>query len=232
MNHKLSIVAISDTHCQMSKVKLPKGDILIHSGDHSYRGTVEEMTEAMMTLKEKGKDFKYIVTICGNHDWLGETNPSLMENIAEENGIIYLYHKSVEIEGIKIFGSPYTPWFYDWAFNVPRGEEIKILWEQIPEDTNILITHGAPMNILDMVPRGIHAGCEELHKRVFELKDLKLHVFGHLHSGNNKKYGGIIKQNGITFINAAICNEEYKPNQKVHEFIYDTETNTKTKETI
>lgn len=219
----IKIICISDTHTMLSKVKLPEGDLLIHSGDATFRGNVTEMIEFNSDLEKiKNKYRLGILYIPGNHDALPDLNPDFAREIITNATI--LIHEAIEIEGIKIFGSPYTPTFFNWYFMKDRGQQIKEKWEQIPEDTNILITHGAPMGILDMVPRGIHAGCEELHKRVFELKDLRLHVFGHLHSGNNKKYGGIVKQNDITFINAAICNEEYKPIQKAHEFIYDIDS--------
>jgi Icc-related predicted phosphoesterase len=146
--------------------------------------------------------------ICGNHDWLGERNPQLMRQMCLDNGITYLEHSSVEIEGNVIFGSAYTPEFGGWAYNVPRGQPLKEKWAQIPDNTNILITHGPPMGILDVVPNPPRkrAGCQDLYNRIQELKQLKLHVFGHLHMNH-----GYIKVNDITYINASICTEEYKP---------------------
>lgn len=133
---------------------------------------------------------------------------------------IYLQDESFEYFGYLWYGSPRTPEFCSWAFNEQRGEQIKKWWAKIPDDTHVLITHGPPFGILDQVwdhPYNIltgpdHLGCEELTKRIAELKDLKLHVFGHVHAGN----GQYIDPNGKIFINAAICNEEYKPIQPVH----------------
>src|SRR5579863_6916609 len=109
-----------------------------------------------------------------------------MRSLAEENGVIYLDDSGIEIEGLKIWGSPVQPEFCSWAFNRKRGKEIARHWAKIPEDTQVLVTHGPPVGILDEVDRGIisgveggreHVGCEELRKRVDESKDLKLHCY-------------------------------------------------------
>lgn len=206
----LKIVCISDSHCQMNKITLPNGgDILFHAGDHTYRGTISEISQAMKDLKQQAKDYKYIVTIAGNHDWLQEHNPILMKQICEDNGIILLNHESIEIEGYKIFGSGYTPEFHSWALNVPRGEPLRSKWAEIPEDTEILLSHGPTFGILDLTPRGEHAGCEELYKRVWQLPKLTHHIFGHLHLNHGKK-----KIQHITFINASSCTEDYRPTNK------------------
>jgi Icc-related predicted phosphoesterase len=115
------------------------------------------------------------------------------------------------IDGLKIYGSPWQPRFFDWAFNLNRGPEMAEKWKLIPDETNILITHGPPNGILDEVPRAYgseNAGCEELRKRIQDLPDLKLHVFGHIHCGY-----GMHKEAGVTFINASNCDESYKPSQ-------------------
>lgn len=217
----MKVVAISDTHCQLEKVIIPDGDLLIHSGDLTYRGNLPEISKELILLKEKGKNFKKIVLICGNHDWLGEKNPSLMRQLCEDNGIEYLDHSSIEFEGFKIFGSAYTPEFFNWAFNVPRGEELKEKWALIPDDTNILVTHGPPYGVRDWVQKfdqytgkvGVEiVGCQDLSDRIAQLKQLKTHVFGHLHDG----YGTSVI-NGVTYVNAATCNERYDPVNKAIE---------------
>lgn len=207
------IVCISDTHTY-ENFEVPEGDILIHSGDISSRGSFAEMNRAMIWLGKFPHKFK--IFVCGNHDFLGEQDPSLMKALAEENGVIYLDEGSVDVFGLKVFGSPWTPWFHSWAFNAQRGEEIARHWAKIPENTNVLITHGPPFGILDVNTEEPyhkhlgpeHLGCEELRKRVDQLKDLKLHVFGHIHSSNSFE-----EINGVKFINAAICNESYEPIQ-------------------
>jgi Icc-related predicted phosphoesterase len=205
----MKVVCISDTHAQLNKVTLPKGDILIHSGDHTYRGTWNEMSKAFKDLARVSKDFKRVVTICGNHDWLGELEPKETEKLAKDNGLIYLNDSGIELLGYKIYGSPIQPEFCNWAFNRYRGPQIRRYWDAIPDDTQILVTHGPPALIGDKCPDGFRAGCQDLFERVVQLKDLELHVFGHIHGGY-----GITHFDGITFVNASTCDEQYKPVNK------------------
>ena len=209
----VKIVAISDTHTY-EKFPIPEGDILLHSGDISFRGTFPEMNRAMRWLGSL--PHKHKVFICGNHDWLGETDPLLMEELAKENGVIYLNDSGVELMGLKIWGSPVQPEFCNWAFNRKRGEEIARHWAKIPDDTQVLITHGPPKDILDWVERmdgsREYVGCEELRKRVDQLPNLRLHSFGHIHCAA----GEYTDPSGKLFVNAAICTEEYKPIQNSH----------------
>ena len=96
-----------------------------------------------------------------------------------------------EIDGVKFWGSPHQPWFYDWAFNHPRnGKALTHYWSLIPDDTDVLITHGPPYGILDLpFGKGEPAGCELLLKRVQEVKP-RVHVFGHIHGSYGKKQIG------------------------------------------
>lgn len=192
----------------MDKVTLPEGDILIHAGDHSYRGTLSEMSRALQQLAEKGKNFKHIVVIDGNHDYLGEQYPAVMAQLCQVHGLTYLNHSWVVLEGKVIFGSPYTPEFCDWAFNVPRGEKLAQKWADIPDNADIVITHGPVQGILDLCPDGSKAGCEELYKRLMQVKP-ELHVCGHIHHSY-----GMHMFDGITFVNASICTESYTPTNK------------------
>ena len=124
-----------------------------------------------------------------------------------EGRIMYLEDSGVEIKGLKIYGSPHQPTFFDWAFNVRRGK-LKQYWDRIPEGLDILITHGPPKGILDQSEPHLgseHLGCDELMAAVERVKP-KLHVFGHIHGG----YGKVGYVN-TTFINASICDEQYRP---------------------
>lgn len=199
----LRIVCLSDTHNFNELINVPDGDILIHAGDATIRGTrfeVEEFLQWFSALPHKHKIF-----VAGNHDWLYETNQTFAGFITANFNVKYLRDSSIEIENLKIYGSPWQPRFYDWAFNLNRGEEIAEKWRLIPADTDVLITHGPPHEILDSTPNGDSAGCEELRKRIEKL-NLKAHIFGHIHSG----YGTITKS-GIQFVNASICDESYAP---------------------
>lgn len=210
------IVCISDTHLahEEGKINIPDGDILIHAGDATYRGTSYEIfkfAKWFASLPHKHKIF-----VSGNHDFGFERDNkravSILKGLdpqyfpdSKDNGIIYLQDSGVELEGLKIWGSPWQPWFFDWAFNLQRGAEIKAKWDLIPEGTDIVITHGPPYGFGDRVPSGELVGCEDLLGALNRIKP-KLHVCGHIHCG----HGMYTTPAGVTIANAAICDEEYK----------------------
>lgn len=206
----MKIVCISDTHNCNEQIEVPDGDILIHAGDATVMGTFEEVNDFAIWFTSL--PHRYKILIAGNHDWLFENNPSQARKFVQK--INYLQDSFVEIEGLKIYGSPWQPRFYDWAFNLNRGPELAEKWKLIPLDTDILVTHGPPNGILDEVERKYsteNTGCEELSKRVETLAEfgkLKLHIFGHIHCG----YGQAEKF-GVHFVNASNCDEEYNPTQ-------------------
>jgi Icc-related predicted phosphoesterase len=118
---------------------------------------------------------------------------------------IYLENSGTEVASLNIWGSPVQPEFNNWAFNVARGAAIRRYWEMIPDNTNILVTHGPPFGMLDKLhPSTPHLGCEELAKAVEQIKP-RLHIFGHIHGGH-----GLLTANGMCFVNASVVNEEYR----------------------
>ena len=205
------IVCLSDTHNCNDQIAVPDGDILIHSGDATITGTLHEIK--LFNEWFAGLPHRYKILVAGNHDWLFEQDREAAESLLDV-GILYLQDSAVEIEGLKFYGSPWQPRFYDWAFNLNRGSEMAEKWKLIPNDTDVLITHGPPNGILDGVATkwGIeHAGCEELRRRVAEIGSfgrLKLHAFGHIHSGY-----GTHGEAGVKFVNASTCDEQYRPTQ-------------------
>lgn len=198
----MKIVCISDTHNKHREIEVPEGDILIHAGDFSGRGKADELRVFNHWLGELPHRHKII--IAGNHDFLFERDPLLARSLISE--AIYLENESVEIEGLRIYGSPATPWFFNWAFNYHRGPEIKAIWNRIPQAIDILITHGPAFGILDQLANGKHAGCEML-ARWFETRDPApaLHVFGHIHEA-----AGRIQKDQTTFINASQLDIRYR----------------------
>jgi hypothetical protein len=108
---------------------------------------------------------------------------------------------------IKIYGTPWQPWFHDWAFNVAR-DKISPYWDKIPLDTDILITHGPPMGILDLTLYGDTPGCASLLTYVEKIKPA-LHVFGHIHEAY-----GTTRQADTMFVNASVCTRRYIPSNK------------------
>jgi len=201
----MRIVCISDTHSQHTRIRVPAGDVLIHAGDATNTGSEQEVRAFLAWFAKLPHAHK--ILIAGNHDWLFQKNPGkAAELLAAHSGITYLQDSGVEIEGIRFWGSPWTPVFMDWAFNLPRrGERLKQVWGQVPEGTDVLISHGPPHQILDTVPKSTFLGCEVLRSRISELRP-KLCVFGHIHHS-----WGAVQAPSTLLINASICDEKYHP---------------------
>lgn len=198
----MKITVISDTHGQHRSLKLLKGDLLIHAGDVSKRGHPIEIEDFLDWFSKQ--KFTYKVFIAGNHDFFFEqAHPRIIEQMIPK-GVIYLNDSGCEIDGLKLWGSPITPWFNNWAFNRERGAEIKPHWDLIPIDTDILITHGPPFGILDETVYSKRTGCEELLLKVYQVKP-RLHVFGHIH----EDYGQYTKGD-TTFVNASVLDDHYE----------------------
>jgi Icc-related predicted phosphoesterase len=201
---------------------LPEGDLLIHSGDLTGVGHKGEVESVFKWFKEVAPRYTHgIVFIAGNHDrsfdpkfndstqkpdWLQEKLSSLPSNIH------YLENSDVTINGVKIWGSPITPWFHGdrWAFNVHRGADIWEVWDKIPNDTDIVITHGPVAYKLDYIPsQNVYVGCEQLRVAMDRVKPI-IHTTGHIHESYGYEYGS----NGVNYFNASICDEYYLPNNK------------------
>ncbi len=198
----MKFVAISDTHCRHSSLKLPKADVLIHAGDVSYRGEKSEVEDFLHWMDSL--NYRYKIFIAGNHDFYLEKQPAAAITQLLPKNVFYLNDSGLVIEGLNIWGSPVTPWFFNWAFNRFRGTSINRHWKMIPPNTDVLITHGPPFGILDTVINGRNVGDKDLLKKVLEIKP-KVHVYGHIHEG----YG--VTKKGITkFINACVLNESYE----------------------
>lgn len=207
----MRISFISDTHNKHNQIKadLPGGNILIHAGDLSSRGYPHEV-EAFCKWFDKIDNYDHKIFIAGNHDFLFENRRSDAAQIVNSyKWINYLQDDRMTIgldPEIKIYGSPWQPEFYNWAFNLPReGWEIQKVWDAIPDDTDILITHGPPNGVLDnIIGWTDKLGCEVLIRRINAFKP-KIHVFGHIHSGNGYFFDG-----HTHFINASVLNEKYE----------------------
>ena len=202
-------MCVSDLHTR--DIDPPEGDLLINCGDHTFQGTIKEIQWYRSWLDRQKPRYQQICWINGNHDFNGEYwGPEL----AKETGTIYLQDSLVEVLGLKIYGSPCSPTFGRWAFMRDRGNDIRQVWEKIPEGLDICMTHSPPFGINDWVPRSEeHAGCWDLLD-ILKKRKPKYHVSGHLHWN-----GGLVKkEHGITFINAAVCNEEYSPNNQIVSF--------------
>ena len=195
------IVIISDTHGLHDNIGyIPDGDILIHAGDLTRSGNMDELRTMNQFLDSLPHNHKII--IAGNHDVCFEKNQSNARKLISR--ATYLQDKIVEVMGLKIYGSPWQPRFGDLAFNLDRGAPLKEVWSKIPNDTDVLVTHGPPFGILDATDvGGHHVGCKDLLEVVLKIKP-KVHAFGHIHCSY-----GVEKNNDTTFINASLCDENY-----------------------
>lgn len=229
----LKIAAVSDMHGTLrafaAREGMPKADVLVIAGDYcpNFRGG--ETADGRQQVEWLKTDFvpfittlKYdkVVIIAGNHDWchyVDETKRAARSALRHPR-IIYLQDEAAEIDGVKFYGSPWQPWFYDWAFNFERRDpelgykQSREIWSRIPEGTNVLITHGPPAEVLDRCPDDRRVGCPILRERILQVKP-KLHLFGHIHGG----YG--VEEIGPTrFGNVALCDEAYRPVQPIQVF--------------
>jgi Icc-related predicted phosphoesterase len=197
----MRIVCISDTHNQLAKLSIPPGDLLLHAGDLTGHGSLKEVERADRALAELPHRSKVI--IAGNHDWSFQREPAAAR--ARVKSAIYLQDEALTIEGLRLYGSPWQPWFLDWAFNYPRGASLRPVWDRIPEATDILVTHGPPYGHGDRTVSGECVGCPDLLSAIRRLRP-RLHVFGHIHEGY-----GTTREGPTTCVNASSCTVDYEP---------------------
>lgn len=211
------IDCISDLHG--AQPHLEGGDLLIIAGDLTARDTYDEYLEFQRWANKL--DYSEIIIIAGNHEGLIQNTDIVYDFLYE---FTYLQDSGTKFDGLKIWGSPWTLPFCDWHFMLPP-DEIKKKWDLIPDDTDILVTHGPPFYVLDSIhvhefdlqrmqkcESTKYLGCRHLREALDRVKP-KLHVFGHIHGG----YGQCLyKHQGPNTIcvNAAIMNERYEPVNK------------------
>jgi len=229
----MRVTLISDTHTKHNLVSkdLPGGDLLIHAGDFMNSGY--NPTEAMMFFKwlDEINSYDTKVFIAGNHDrWMQDASVEAKGILTGYKYIDYLEDERMELwlseeqdHQISIYGSPWQPEFYNWAYNLPRGGwELEQKWNDIPNDIDILITHGPAQTYLDTSGAPYNTpllGCELLKERV-ELIKPKIHVCGHIHGGYGHYYNG-----HTHFFNASMLNERYEYAHEPFTFDWDPITN-------
>ena len=229
---KIKIALFSDTHTFHHRVILPECDIALFAGDSTDRGE-QHLSLNFFNWYNLQTQATHKLFIAGNHEnnWDPEKrfNKDKPEWLSKEfltgnyPNIKYLDNESVNILGLNIYGTPYTPDFFPeyWGFNKPRGLEIRKEWDKIPDNTDILISHGPMKGYMDYIkPSGMYSpypegnvGCLDLKDRVYQLQNLKLMVCGHIHEGN-----GIcdipIGDRNLIYVNAACCDgQNYFRNQ-------------------
>ena len=198
----MKIWHISDTHCKHEELKIPhEVDAVVHSGDFSNSRNIDINYNETMSFLDwfSALNIQYKILVPGNHDVSIFHKRILPEQIP--SGIIYLENQEAIIDGVKFYGAPQTPTFgKDWAWNVDRAK-IHKYWDLIPDDTDIIITHGPPMGILDLT---MHmelerAGCKNLLKRIGQIRP-QLHLFGHIHNSSYVLNSGMLQLAGINTV--------------------------------
>lgn len=163
-------------------------------------------------MNDEGNTIARMIGIQKYHDVM-----ALVKELPEH--IHYLENQSINIEGINIYGSPFSPTFgHNWAFNKDRGGVIAKEWAKIPKNTNILLTHTPPYGILDMIEdkfkrtedEDIHVGCRELLDRIkFCLPELRINSFGHIHDNAGCIHQKVSSKRRVLFINACVLDNYY-----------------------
>lgn len=206
----MKIVCISDTHYKhryINPLDLQDADIIIHAGDFTSNGN-QAQTISFLTWYEF-LPIRHKILIAGNHDFYACSDTFQYLLTKHAPSVSYLFNSSITINDLKIWGSPYSNTFGHWAY-MKDDEDLAAIWDTIPEDTNIVITHGPAYGIADQVlnpiyDRDPHVGSQSLATKLSSLPNLKLHVTGHIHEA----YG--IYLGTYTTINASTCDLNYVP---------------------
>lgn len=219
----MKIVAISDTHTKHRLIQIPECDVLVHAGDFSWRGRFPEVVDFASWLREQPA--KRIIVIAGNHELTFDRyhrgyDPSARDLIVNDpfGRITYLENKSVIIDGVKFYGTPYTPWFHDWAFNgietntAPFSNmalpKLRDVYSYIDDDTDVLVCHGPAYGCADQGGFGNsdeRLGSTDLLRRTQQLKRLKLTICGHIHEAR-----GIVTLENKVYANVSTLDRDYE----------------------
>ena len=174
----MRIVAVADTHTfEHDLGVLPDGDVFIHAGDLLRSGTIDELQTVVAWIQ--GQPHPVKIVIAGNHDWCFVEDAAKAKHVLGSE-IVYLQDNETIINGLKFWGSPWQPAYNSWAFNLTRGRALAAKWALIPDDVDILITHGPPQGIGDRDPIPARAGCKDLLYAMRRVQPI-LHLFGHCH---------------------------------------------------
>lgn len=202
----MRLVCMSDTHTMHGRVKVPEGDVLIHAGDFTKRGKPAEIESFNAFLARQPHAHKIVVA--GNHDFLFEDDPAAARRIL--TAAHYLQDEALELGGVRFYGSPWQPRFFNWAFNLDRGAPLRAKWDLIPAGTDVLITHGPPHGYGDRCEDGRVVGCEELALALGRVRP-KVHIYGHIHEGYGARRLRHADESVTDCLNVSTCDARYRP---------------------
>ena len=202
----MKIWHFGDTHGYHKFLKVPKDiDVVIFSGDSSNNKNpyinVYELIDFIYWYNEL--DIPYKVFVAGNHETSIERG-LITKEYFEQFGIIYLENDFVTIEGLKVYGSPVTPRFGDWAFMKSRHKLDEFWKNSIPDDVDVLVVHGPPKGFLDLSYNRENelefCGCKSLRNHVLNRIKPKLCLFGHIHNNDDVLNQGTMTISGLDTI--------------------------------
>jgi Icc-related predicted phosphoesterase len=215
----MKLVIISDTHTKHAALKIPECDVLVHCGDFTWTGEFEGVCSFVRWLERQPATHK--ICIAGNHELTFDKNRSYdlethqLLTLNTDKSIHYLEDSSITIDGIKFYGTPWTPWFFDWAFNgitdenlaFYRGVSLSEKYSEIPKDVQVLICHGPVYDICDLSEQDdVRTGSVEMRKLISEkLTELQLDLCGHIHEARGMKV-----VDDVTFVNASSLGRDYE----------------------
>lgn len=207
----MEIEHISDTHGFHEQIKLKGADVLVHTGDctnyHDQYRNHHEFHKFIKWFERVSKNYSLTIFIPGNHDSFIFHNEKEVRKLMESMGIEFLHKKSITFQGLNFYGDSTCPRFGDWYYMTDRRKTNRH-WEQIPFNTNVLLTHTPPKGILDLAENRKHnvelCGDSALLKTIKKLPDLQCHMFGHIHNNHDIENNGILKRDGIYFSNASL----------------------------
>jgi len=192
------ICCISDLHGHFPKI--PDCDLLILGGDYcpcqQQAWWFREIFAQWLEVESRKRP---IIGVAGNHDRYFERHPHVTPM-----AWTYLQDSGTEWNGLKIWGTPWQPRFFDWAFNLDEPD-LAEKWKLIPDDTDILILHGPPYGYGDFSSFGnVHTGSPSLLERIEEIQP-RLVVAGHIHSGYGRYQIG-----NTAFLSCSVVDERYR----------------------
>ena len=232
---RLRFICMSDTHNEIHKIHIPDGDVFVHCGDAVKHWTsardLRVFNEFVGQLPHRHKLF-----VSGNHCvCLDPKRPDRSRTIL--SNLTYLQDELVEIEGVRIYGSPWRPkrgcFYRAEAFGYDAKRIGKDKWSKIPDDIDFLLTHGPPYSIRDFnVSTGDPLGCPALLDEIVNRVRPRIHLFGHMHESrgasfytsddnhpleDGRRHG---KAHGILFVNLAIHQGTFLADPVVIDYYY------------
>lgn len=178
---EIKIVASSDLHSHLPEI--PECDLLLLAGDLCPDSSEVKQALWLDTAFRRWLQevpAKEIVGVAGNHDFVFQNRPDLVPTLPWH----YLQDSGIELFGLHIWGTPWQPVFYDWAFNLAE-EQLEQKWEMIPKGTDILLVHGPPHGFGDRNSHDEHTGSPSLTKRIQELEP-RFALCGHIHEARGE----------------------------------------------